>query len=120
LCRREDLEGAVCLALTGELDLASLPTLQAHLKAVVDTDDNVIVEMSGLRYIDSSGAKALLDAHRTFARRGRRLRLAAPSPMARRILEVLGLESVLPMFDTVDAALEDLRGRRKPRGERQN
>jgi hypothetical protein len=40
--------------------------------------------------------------------------------MARRILEVLGLESVLPMFDTVDAALEDLRGRRKPRGERQN
>jgi anti-sigma B factor antagonist len=118
LCRREDLDGAVCLVLTGELDLASIATLQAHLKAVADIDDNVIVEMSGLRYIDSSGAKALLDAHRTFTRRGLRFGLAAPSAMTRRIFEVLGLETVLPMFETVDAALQQLRGGRKPREER--
>lgn len=115
LCSREDLEGAVCLALSGELDLASIPTLLAHLKAVAESEDDVIIEMSGLRYIDSSGAKALLDAHRTFAQRGRGLGLAAPSPMTRRILEVLGLETVLPMFETVEAALQQLRGHRKPR-----
>jgi anti-anti-sigma factor len=109
LCRREDLGGVAYLALTGELDLANLPILQAHLKSLAETDDNLVVDMSGLRYIDSSGAKALLDAHRTYARTGRELGLAAPSPMTRRILEVLGLETVLPIFPTVDAAVKSLR-----------
>jgi anti-sigma B factor antagonist len=115
LCRREDHEGVVCLALTGDLDLASVPTLQAHLKAIAETDDNLIVEMSGLKYIDSSGAKALLDAHRLYARTGRQVGLAAPSPMTRRILELLGLETVLPVFATVDTALQMLRRRGKPK-----
>jgi anti-anti-sigma factor len=116
LCRREDLEGVVYLALTGELDLASVPVLQMHLKSVADTDDNLIIDMSRLRYIDSSGAKALLDAHRTYARTGRELGLAAPSPMTRRILEVLGLETVLPIFPTVEEAVTTLR-RRGTRGD---
>jgi anti-sigma B factor antagonist len=118
LCRREDLDGAICLALTGELDLASVPTLQAHLKAVAKTDDNLIVDMSALLYIDSTGAKALLDAQRAYSRTGRRLGLAAASPTTRRILEVLGLETVLPMFPTVDAAPHQLRRRGNSKEER--
>src|SRR5579864_6235026 len=60
--RRQELGGAVCLILTGELDLASVATLQAHFKAIAQSEDHVIVDLSGLRYIDSTGAKTLLDA----------------------------------------------------------
>jgi len=90
--------------------------LRAQLVAIAETDDNLIIDLSELRYIDSSGAKALLDANRTYTRTGRRLGLAAPSPMTRRILKILGLETVLPIFATVEAALEALR-RRERRGE---
>lgn len=117
VCRRQNLDGGgtVCLELTGELDLASVSTLQGHLKAVALTEDNLIVDMSGLRYIDSTGAKAFLDAHRMFSRTGRRIVLAAVQPLTLRILEVMGLEKVLSIFPTVDAALEDLRAGGKPK-----
>jgi anti-anti-sigma factor len=112
--RREDLGGAVCLTLTGELDLASVSTLQAQFQAIAQSEDHVIVEMSGLRYIDSTGAKALLDAHRLLSRTGRRIVLASVQSMARRIIDVMGIEQAIPMFPTVEAALEYLRGEQKP------
>ena len=118
VCRREDLDGGgtVCLALVGELDLASVSTLQGHLKAVAQAEGNLLIDMTGLRYIDSTGAKAFLDAHRMLSRTGRRIVLAAVQPLTMRILEVMGLEKVIPIFPTVDAALENLRagGKSKP------
>lgn len=108
-CRREDLDGAVCLVLSGELDLASIAALQAQFRAIAQREDDIIVDMGGLRYIDSSGAKALLDAHRLFGRSRRRIVMANVQPMARRIIDVMGLEKAIPIFPTVEAALEHLR-----------
>ena len=109
LCRREDLGGVTCLILTGELDLASVPTIQAHLKAIAQTEDHLIVDMSELRYIDSTGAKVFLDTHRMFLRSGRRIVLAGVQPLTMRIIEVMGVQKVIPIFPTVDEALESLR-----------
>jgi len=114
LCRRQDLGGVVCLILTGELDLASISTLQAHLKAIAQTEDHLIVDMTELRYMDSTGAKAFLDTHRMFLRTGRRIVLAGVQPLTMRIIEVMGLQKVIPIFPTVDAALESLRADGKP------
>jgi anti-sigma B factor antagonist len=105
---RLDLDCAVCLALTGELDLASAPVLTNHLKSAAETEKHLVVDLSGLRYIDSTGAKVLLEAHRNLKQRGRRIVLAAVSPMARRILTVLGVEQVLAVYPTVDDAVAAL------------
>ena len=96
------------MALTGELDLASVSTLQGQLTAAAETELHLILDLSGLRYIDSTGSKAFLDAHRMFARRGRRLVLAAVSPMTFKILNLIGVDKVIPIFPTVDAALRHL------------
>ncbi len=113
-CRRVDHEGAVCLVLSGELDLASIATLQAQFKAVAQREDDLVVDMGGLRYIDSSGAKALLDAQRLLARSKRRIVMANVQPMARRIIDVMGIEKAIPIFPTVEAALEDLKKTKEP------
>jgi len=112
--RRKDMAGAVCLVLTGELDLASVATLQAQFKSVAQSEDHVIVDMSGLGYIDSTGAKALLDAHRLLSRTGRQIVLAAVQPMARRIIDVMGIEKAIPIFSTAEEALESLRREKNP------
>ena len=111
ICTQRNLDGAVCLVLNGELDLASVSILQAQFKAMARMEDDLIVDMSGLEYIDSTGAKALLDAHRQLSRTGRRIVLAAVQPMARRIIDVMGLEQAIRIFSTVEAALEYLRAK---------
>ena len=104
--RRHRIDGVVVLSVSGEVDLANAPSLRAHLKTAIETADFVVVDLKDLKYIDSSGIKALLDAHGTFAPRGRSIVLAAVSPMVQRVWEILRLEQVIPVFPTVATAVE--------------
>jgi anti-anti-sigma factor len=107
--KRQSLTGAICLSLSGEVDLANASELLAHFKAVVQAEDNLIVDMSGLRYLDSSGIKALLNAYQQFTQIKRRMVLAAAAPWVHRILTITGLDQLMPMFPTVEEALSNIR-----------
>lgn len=108
-CVRRPVEGAVCLSLSGEVDLGNVASLRVHLQTAAETGDNVVVDVSGLRYLDSQGLQALLDARTACLHHGRRIVLAAPSPMVHRLLQIAGLEEIIPVFPGVDAAVSSLR-----------
>ena len=59
----------------------------------------VIVDMSGVEFCDSTGMNVLLAAHRKAREQGGDLELAAPRPAIRKILQVTGLESVFTVLD---------------------
>jgi anti-anti-sigma factor len=103
-CTVRHLQGAVCLVLSGELDLASVASFREHFAAANDAD-GLIFDLRDLRYLDSSGINALFDAHRALAPSGRRIALVDPSPNIRRVLGVLHLEDLMPAFQSVDEAL---------------
>jgi anti-anti-sigma factor len=65
--------------------------------------------MQGLRYLDSTGVNALLDGHRSLSRENRRMVLVGASAMVRRILSVLSIEKMMPLFSTVEEALRYMR-----------
>ena len=103
------LDGAVVLSVSGDVDLANEALLRAQLNAVIETGKHlIVVDLQDLRYIDSSGVHALLDANHTLAHDGRSIVLAAVPPMVRRILEIVGLEQMIPVFPTVETAVESL------------
>lgn len=108
-CTVRALDGAMCLSVSGDLDLASVPLLLGHLNRAAEGTANIIVDLSGLRYIDSSGINTLLAAGKIFARKGHRIVLAAVSPMMLRLLRIINLEQAMPIFPTVEAALAGLR-----------
>jgi anti-sigma B factor antagonist len=110
VCKEQRLANAVCLSVSGELDLASVPSFLGHLGRASEATENVIIDLRGLLYIDSAGINTLLDAHQRFTRAGRRIVLAAPSPMMERILKIVSLEQMVPVFPTVEAALASLDG----------
>ena len=58
--------------------------------------------------MDSTGLHALLTAASTAVRRGGWLRLLAPSARVNRIVEITGLEELLPAYDDEAAALRDV------------
>jgi stage II sporulation protein AA (anti-sigma F factor antagonist) len=104
-CIRQNLDGAVCLAVSGELDLSNIAEFRADLSAAMRGADRVILDLHELRYLDSSGINVLLDIHRNFCRQSRRMAVAGPSAMVQRIISIVGLDQVMPVFQTVEEAL---------------
>jgi anti-anti-sigma factor len=109
-CVLERTSQAMLVRTIGEVDLATIPMLWSNLKAMVEDDLNVVVDLNGIQDIDSAGIHALLGANQVFIRCGQRLVLAEASPIFRRLLgEIAGLEQTIPVFTSVAAALASLR-----------
>ncbi|WP_406099956.1 STAS domain-containing protein [Streptomyces sp. NBC_01013] len=100
---RQD-RGALVLAVTGDLDIDNVAPLAAALEgAAADGAAPVVVDLSDVSFADSTTVNVLLQGQTLL---GPRLRLAAPSPFVQRLIGVLGLDSVLPVFPTVTEAIE--------------
>lgn len=84
------------LTLTGELDPHTAPTLADELEAVrADGATSVVLVLSGLTFVDSSGLRVLIAADRSLAEAGGQLVLRSPSETVRRLLEITGLDGHL-------------------------
>ncbi len=89
-----DRQGAV-LRLAGEVDAHSAPMPAAQLDPLPAGGADVVLEISGIEFMDSSGLRVMIEAHDRAVAEGRRLVLRAPSPAVRRLLEVSGLSGHL-------------------------
>jgi anti-sigma B factor antagonist len=89
--RREDAEDALVLSLTGELDITTLPLARAELVGAEQADPAVlVVDLSQLRFMDSSGVRLVLQAD-SRARDAHRRLVIIPGERPRRVFELLGL-----------------------------
>ncbi|HKX17706.1 MAG TPA: STAS domain-containing protein [bacterium] len=76
-CTQQYWDGSEVLAVAGDLDLATLSAFRAGLKSATDATENLILDFSRLRYMDSTGIHALLDVCQKLTLAGRRMALAA-------------------------------------------
>lgn len=99
-------EGVALVVLRGELDFASGESLSSALADVVARSPNrVVVDLTELRFIDSSGVKMLLAAATAIEADGGAMILAAPTLPVRRALEILRIVDTLPVVSDRDEAL---------------
>jgi anti-anti-sigma factor len=83
--------------LDGELDLANASGVDAELQRVEETDaDVIVVDLSAVSFIDSSGIRVLITAARRSSR-DNRLVLQSPSATVLRVLHLAGVASLLPL-----------------------
>jgi anti-sigma B factor antagonist len=101
LILRSTREGNVHnIRLFGELDLASVASVEDELALVEATDAHVIVlDLSGLQYVDSTGIALLLSAQARSHADGDRLALIRGSAAIQRVFELCGVADVLPFAD---------------------
>jgi anti-sigma B factor antagonist len=89
----DDGDGAPVLRLFGELDLVSAESVQHALVALARAE--VIVDLTNLEFIDSSGLAALLRARRRIEESGQRLEIRGARGATRQVFEAAGLQDVL-------------------------
>ncbi|MEW1780066.1 STAS domain-containing protein [Streptomyces sp. NPDC086777] len=93
------------LAVTGDLDLFTVPVLEHQVGEVLDDHRTVIRDLTGVTFCDSSGLNTLIRPRRRARDAGgRRLVLAAPPPRMMRLLSVTGAEGVFPVHGSLAEA----------------
>lgn len=87
--------GRPVVVITGEVDLGCAGDVGRALETARHAQHgDLIVDLSAVEFIDASGLKPLLVAHRELTDEGRRLALRAPSAATVRLLAITGLEHV--------------------------
>lgn len=80
-------------AVSGEIDAHTAPSLATAMAAADRTD--LTLDLAGVEFIDSSGLRVLIEAHRRASDTGGALRLTKPSDSVRRLLDISGLDEYL-------------------------
>ena len=87
------------VAPVGELDIATSELLDHELRAVQDSDAaTIVLDLSGLTFMDSTGLRVVLDANERCGGEGGRLRVIAGAPAVERLLDIVGLRQRLPLI----------------------
>ena len=85
----------------------TMENVSPFLNAVRREDaPTMILDFSGVPYLDSSGLGSLVSACTSFAKSGRRFALTGVNPRVRRVFEITRVDNVLLTFPTLSDALE--------------
>jgi len=95
------------VALSGDVDLDNSPHVRNILLESVSGKRGVLVEMSEVSYIDSSGIASLVEAYQSARRDSTPFALVAVSDSAMRVLELARLDQVFSIHASVSDALAD-------------
>ncbi|MFI7226348.1 STAS domain-containing protein [Nonomuraea angiospora] len=100
------LIGGTLIEVAGEVDAATAPQLTAHIEREhPDAGLALVLDLSGVSFMDSSGLHLLVEQHNRQAEHGSGLHVAAPHERVRRLLEITGVDQVLHTHSTLDQAL---------------
>ncbi len=100
---------ATVLTLRGRLTLESFGLLHTRVRSLMTGGARALVlDLSAVRYVDSTGVAELVQSHVTTTRRGGRLALAMIPSQIDLLLHMTQLDRIFDLFDTVDHAVEGL------------
>ncbi|TAJ43855.1 STAS domain-containing protein [Methanofollis fontis] len=102
------INGTPVVPVSGRIDASTAADLEQELaSAVRDGASSVVVDMTDLDYISSSGLRVLLAAKKNLSRGGGTLKIAAMKPFVREVFEISGFLRIFPVYPGVDEALQE-------------
>ncbi|MDH7479458.1 MAG: anti-sigma factor antagonist [Syntrophomonadaceae bacterium] len=99
--------------LKGELDLAAADRVRGELdqRMVLNNTRHLLLDLSRVTFIDSSGIGVILGRYRKLAGSGGRLGILRPQPQVKRILDIAGVSSLVPFYRSEKEGLSKLQGK---------
>jgi anti-sigma B factor antagonist len=104
-----NLDNVLIIDCSGDVDLSSSPRLREVLLAEIKADGpSVLVHMSDVAYVDSSGIATLVEGLQLSRQTKTRFGLYGLRPNARSVLELARLHKVFTIFENETEALEKI------------
>ncbi len=99
-------DGNVCLvSVQGEIDVYTSPALKAEIAAAVESGCiNLVIDIDGVGFIDSSGLGVLVSGLRRVKENAGSMRIVCTRESILKILRITGLDKVFPIFASAEEA----------------
>lgn len=103
---KHDRDGVTLFVLEGRIDSTGAAEMDDALqRASADGENKMILDMSGVQYINSAGLRTLADILTQNRKANGNLFLVAPSTKVERVLKIIGFDKFFSVFGTVDEAV---------------
>lgn len=102
----QDRTSGCLLHISGELDVATVPQLRTAVQhALTARPSTLLLDLSGTRFIDSTGCRELVRSAKAGRAGGVVVEVVAPPDnwRIRRVLDLVQLSAVIPVLDAVPA-----------------
>lgn len=104
----EPVPGTAVLAVSGEIDSLTSAQFEAAVSQLLAAEQQrLVIDLSGVTFIASSGLTTLVRAADRAAERGIRIGLVTTTRAVRRPLEVTGCDTLFDLFTSLDGATGD-------------
>jgi anti-anti-sigma factor len=102
---RREADGVVVFEARGAVDLFTAPALRVGLRAAAaEGDGPVLVDLSGVEFIDSTGVAALVQGQRALSGRRRFAVSCSPGGPVARLLDRIRADQIFEVYDCIDDA----------------
>ncbi|UXY40544.1 STAS domain-containing protein [Streptomyces albidocamelliae] len=95
------------IALSGQIDYTDREQLQQALAPPGSHPLRVVVDLSGVTFMDSTGLNLLIGAYHALTAAHGWLRLAEPAETVTRALQITGIDRLIPCYPNLQHALPD-------------
>ena len=93
------------IAAHGQIDLYSAPTFkEAVLDAIDDGATVLVIDLSDVDFMDSTGLGVLVGASKRLMQLDGRIVIVSPDDLVRRLFEISGLQARFPVFESRELA----------------
>lgn len=92
-------DGVKVLVVEGELDISTSPDFEQALRELETEGNTVVIDLSGLSFLDSTGLRAILRSDSRLRSAGKSLQLVPGSGPVRRVFRLTGLDSRLEFIE---------------------
>jgi anti-sigma B factor antagonist len=105
----ERVDGCSVVFAVGEIDLAASPVMREVMAEAVESGRHLIVDLSAVSFLDSTGLSVLLGTQKTMATTHRSMSLAEPSVFVAKVLRITRVDDAIPVHPNLDTALSATR-----------
>ena len=99
--------GSACLLRArGRINFLNADLFRAQaMSAIVDTDRDVVIDVSEVTYLSTSGLAVFLNLWKELRKQNRNLHVCALRPYIRQVFDIIGFDKLIPIEEDIAAAL---------------
>ncbi len=104
------IKNTLVITMSGELDQHVAANIRGELDRKIRTSgaQNIIFNMSKLKFMDSSGLGVIIGRYKTTSALGGKTKIAAPTPEIKRLIKISGLDKIISVCSSIETAMKGM------------